>query len=108
VFCHKCGATLYESIEELKSPDEIIQSYDGKCPTCGKKLAYIPINFEIKSILETNQLSPFEPEKRRPSRRKSRSNTKKRERKRNGHASYEPMSGSMEELNKRTRKKESV
>jgi DNA-directed RNA polymerase subunit RPC12/RpoP len=65
VFCHKCGATLYESIENLKTPDEIIQSCEGKCPTCGKKLAYIPITIEIKPFLVTNQLNPFESEKKR-------------------------------------------
>lgn len=94
VICHKCGAILYESIE-LKPPDEIIQSYDGKCPACGKKLSYIPQNFEVKPILETNQPSPFEPEKKRPSRKKSRSKTKKREIKRNAHANYEARSGSI-------------
>jgi hypothetical protein len=65
VFCHKCGATLYEGIEDLKTPDEIIQSCEGKCPTCGKKLAYMPITIEIKPFLVTNQLNPFEPEKKR-------------------------------------------
>jgi DNA-directed RNA polymerase subunit RPC12/RpoP len=65
VFCHKCGATLYESIEDLKTSDEIIQSYEGKCPTCGKKLSYMPITIEIKPFLVTNQLNPFEPEKKR-------------------------------------------
>jgi len=94
VICHKCGAILYESIE-LKPPDEIIQSYDGKCPTCGKKLSYIPKHFEVKPIDETNQPSPFEPEKKRPSRKKSRSKTKKREIKRNAHTNYEPRSGSI-------------
>ena len=95
VICHKCGTILYESIDELKAPDEIIQSYDGKCPNCGKKLSYIPKNVEVKSVDETNQLSPLEPEKKRPSRKKSRSETKKRERKWNAHANYEPRSGSI-------------
>ena len=81
VICHKCGAALYESIDYLKASDEIIQSHDGKCPNCGKKLSYIPKNVEVKSADETNQLSPLEPEKKRPSRKKSRSTTKKRERK---------------------------
>ncbi len=94
VICHKCGAVLYEG-EELKAPNDIISDYDGKCPACGKKLSYIPKHFEVKPTDETNQPNPFEPEKKRPSRKKSRNKTKKRERKRNAHASYEPRSGSI-------------
>jgi len=92
VICHKCGAVLYDSIE-LKPPDEIIQSYDGKCPTCGKKLSYIPKNFEVKPVDETNQLGPLETEKKRPSRKKSRKkpiNVKEKRMR-----SYEPKSGSI-------------
>ena len=87
VICHKCGAVLYEGIE-LKSPDEIIQSYDGKCPTCGKKLSYIPIDAKVRSVDETNLPSPFEP-------------------KRNAQLRTE-VGEHMEELNRRKRKKESV
>ncbi|UCB60485.1 MAG: hypothetical protein JSW72_10430 [Candidatus Bathyarchaeota archaeon] len=47
VFCQKCGFILYEG-QELKPPDEIIQKFDGKCPQCGKKLSYIPIDIEVK------------------------------------------------------------
>ena len=56
VICQKCGALLYEGIE-LKPPDEIIQGHDGKCPTCGKKLSFIPKNVEVKPVDETGQLS---------------------------------------------------
>jgi hypothetical protein len=38
---------LYDG-DELKPPDEILQQYDGKCPKCGKKLALIPLDVEIK------------------------------------------------------------
>jgi len=65
VFCHKCGVARYESIENLKSPDEIILSCNDKFSTCSRKLAYISTNFEIKPILETNKLSVFEAEMRR-------------------------------------------
>jgi len=58
VICHKCRAVLYESTEELKSTDEIIQGYDGRCPTCGKNLSYIPKTVEVKPVEKTNQLSP--------------------------------------------------
>lgn len=47
VVCHKCGFVLYEGVE-LKPPDEIVQSHDGKCPKCGKKLSFIPKDVEVK------------------------------------------------------------
>jgi DNA-directed RNA polymerase subunit RPC12/RpoP len=53
VICEKCGAVLYDGIE-LKPPDEIIQNYDGKCPTCGKKLSFVPKNVEVKPAEEAN------------------------------------------------------
>ena len=53
VICQKCGFILYDGVE-LKPPDEIIQSYDGKCPNCGKKLSYVPKNVEVKPVDETN------------------------------------------------------
>ena len=77
VICNKCGAILYKNIE-LKSPDEIVQSYDGKCPNCGKKLSFIPKRVQVKPLDETNQPSPLEPENKRPSRKKSWKKTKRR------------------------------
>jgi predicted RNA-binding Zn-ribbon protein involved in translation (DUF1610 family) len=53
VICQKCGFLLYDGIE-LKPPDEIIQSHDGKCPNCGKKLSFVPKNVEVKPAEETN------------------------------------------------------
>jgi len=94
IICHKCGAILFESIEEIRSPDEIIQSHDGKCPTCRRKLSYIPINVEVTPVEKTNQLSPPKPEKRRLSRKKSRKKHKERLKKR-AYASYEPKLGSI-------------
>lgn len=47
VVCHKCGTILYEGVD-LKTPDEIIQIHDGKCPKCGKKLYLIPRDVEVK------------------------------------------------------------
>jgi RNase P subunit RPR2 len=41
VFCHACGATLYDGLE-LESPTEIIQRYNGTCPKCQKKLSFEP------------------------------------------------------------------
>ncbi|MBC7131088.1 hypothetical protein H5T51_07730 [Candidatus Bathyarchaeota archaeon] len=49
VLCHECGYVLYEG-EELKPPDEILQRYDGKCPGCGRKLAFLPLNVEVEPV----------------------------------------------------------
>jgi hypothetical protein len=49
VVCHQCGCILYEG-DELKPPDEILHKYNGKCPKCGRKLAIIPLNVEVKPI----------------------------------------------------------
>jgi len=46
ISCEKCGAVLYEGMD-LTPPDEIIQRYDGKCPKCGRKLSFNPINVDI-------------------------------------------------------------
>lgn len=35
---------------ELKPPDEILQEHEGKCPKCGKKLAFVPINVNVIPI----------------------------------------------------------
>jgi len=53
VICQKCGFLLYDGLE-LKPPDEIIQSHDGKCPNCGKKLSFVPKNVEVKPAEETS------------------------------------------------------
>ena len=47
VTCQQCGYVLYEG-EELTPPDEILQRYNGKCPKCGKKLALVPLDVEVK------------------------------------------------------------
>jgi hypothetical protein len=51
VLCEKCGCVLYEG-SELKPPDEIIQTHDGKCPQCGKKISFVPTKVEVKSADE--------------------------------------------------------
>jgi rubredoxin len=49
VVCHECGCVLYEG-DELKPPDEILHKHNGKCPKCGRKLAFIPLNVEVKPV----------------------------------------------------------
>jgi len=48
VNCDECGAILYEG-EELKSPEEILQMHDGKCPKCGRSLSLTPKKIEVKA-----------------------------------------------------------
>jgi DNA-directed RNA polymerase subunit RPC12/RpoP len=52
VICEKCGFILYEGIE-LKPPDEIIQTNDGKCPKCGKKISFVPKKVVVRSADES-------------------------------------------------------
>lgn len=47
VVCKKCGCVLYDD-DELKTPDEILNQHNGKCPKCGKKLALVPLDVEVK------------------------------------------------------------
>ncbi|MEM2969990.1 MAG: hypothetical protein QXI71_01455 [Candidatus Bathyarchaeia archaeon] len=48
VNCHECGYVLYQG-QELKSPEDILQAYEGKCPKCGAKLSMEPLNIEIEA-----------------------------------------------------------
>ena len=47
VICQKCGYVLYDEAD-LKPPDEILHQYNGRCPKCGKKLALVPLDVEVK------------------------------------------------------------
>jgi rubredoxin len=49
VVCQGCGHVLYQGAE-LKPPDEVLHQHDWKCPKCGKKLALIPIDVDVKPI----------------------------------------------------------
>jgi len=48
VNCDGCGAVLYEG-EDLKSPEEILQMHNGKCPNCGRTLSLTPKKIEVKA-----------------------------------------------------------
>jgi len=39
IVCSECGAVLYEG-ELLKSPQDIVKKFEGKCPGCGKELVF--------------------------------------------------------------------
>ena len=49
VLCEKCGFLLYEGLD-VKTPYEIVQSHDGKCPKCAKRLRHLPKSVEIKPL----------------------------------------------------------
>jgi phage FluMu protein Com len=39
ILCRKCNEVLYEG-DLLKSPQDIIKKFEGKCPVCGKDLNF--------------------------------------------------------------------
>ena len=39
VKCSDCGYLLYEG-DILKSPQDVIKKYGGRCPHCNKRLAF--------------------------------------------------------------------
>lgn len=39
VTCSECNYLLYEG-DILKSPQDIIKKFDGRCPNCNKKLDF--------------------------------------------------------------------
>jgi|GEM_PF-2878570 len=49
IVCDGCGEVLYEDVD-LKSPEEVIKKFNGKCPQCGKKLVFDPQKVEINSL----------------------------------------------------------
>jgi rubredoxin len=49
VSCQGCGHVLYEG-PDLRPPDEILQEHEGKCPNCGKKLSFVPVDVNVIPI----------------------------------------------------------
>ncbi|MEM1990908.1 MAG: hypothetical protein QW782_09810 [Candidatus Bathyarchaeia archaeon] len=41
VLCDNCGEVLYQGVD-IKSPEEIYQIHNGRCPKCGRKLSLMP------------------------------------------------------------------
>lgn len=39
VSCSECNHLLYEG-DILKSPQDILKKYDGRCPNCNRKLGF--------------------------------------------------------------------
>jgi len=51
IVCSECGHCLYKG-EILKSPQDIIKKYDGRCPNCNKKLDFSPSGVTVTSCEE--------------------------------------------------------
>ena len=54
IICSGCGYVLYKG-EILKSPQDIIRKYEGKCPRCGKTLTFDINNIKITSIYDAKR-----------------------------------------------------
>jgi hypothetical protein len=54
----------------LKPLEDIIQMYDGRCPSCKKRLSYVPKKIEVKPVNVPKRTAPFEPEKEKSSRKR--------------------------------------
>lgn len=39
ILCNSCNEVLYEG-EILKSPQDVIKKFEGKCPKCSKDLSF--------------------------------------------------------------------
>ena len=63
VECSKCGKVLYEG-QVLKPIDQIIKSYKGKCPSCGKLLGPpSTMEEETKTVTMKKSISTKKPSK---------------------------------------------
>ena len=47
ILCKECDEVLYEG-DLLKSPQDLIKKFDGKCPSCGKDLSFEPDAVTVK------------------------------------------------------------
>jgi DNA-directed RNA polymerase subunit RPC12/RpoP len=52
IVCSECSSLLYEG-DILKSPQDIVKKFDGKCPNCGRKLVFSTKNLSIYPCDET-------------------------------------------------------
>lgn len=47
MLCSECKEVLYKG-DLLKSPRDVIKKFEGKCPVCGKDLAYVTEGVVVK------------------------------------------------------------
>ena len=46
IICESCGEIFFNDTK-LKSPEEVIQEFERKCPKCGKQLIFNPDKIDI-------------------------------------------------------------
>lgn len=47
IICKECDEVLYEG-DLLKSPQDIIKKFEGRCPKCGKDLGFNSESVKVK------------------------------------------------------------
>jgi len=55
VLCNGCGGVLYQG-NDLKSPEEIYEMHNGRCPNCGRKLLLMPQKIEILPVERSDEI----------------------------------------------------
>jgi len=54
VTCAECNHLLYEG-DILKSPQDIIKKFDGRCPKCNRKLVFASAGISISPYTESTE-----------------------------------------------------
>ncbi|MDP6048343.1 MAG: hypothetical protein QGG23_02705 [Candidatus Bathyarchaeota archaeon] len=54
VTCSECNYLLYEG-DLLKSPQDIIKKYDGRCPKCNRKLVFASGGVTISPHIDNSE-----------------------------------------------------
>lgn len=55
IVCSECDYLLYEG-DILKSPQDVVKKYDGRCPGCGRKLGFSTNGVSIHPCEEGDNL----------------------------------------------------
>ncbi len=56
--CSECSNILYEG-DILKSPQDIVKKFDGRCPSCGRKLSFSTKNLSSYPFEEKDDKWPL-------------------------------------------------
>ena len=51
ILCSSCKEVLYEG-DLLKSPQDVIKRFDGRCPNCKKDLKFSTEDVEVRTLKE--------------------------------------------------------
>ncbi|MFH0897802.1 MAG: hypothetical protein V1850_07150 [Candidatus Bathyarchaeota archaeon] len=55
IICGGCGEILY-NMNDLKSPNELLEQLKGVCPRCSKKLSFDPTKVDIGVLQEEEKI----------------------------------------------------